>query len=1129
MPAATPADIARRALADHLAALPAAELLARYVRSRDAEAFAGLVRQFGPLVLGTCRRVLGLSPDADDVFQSVFLALARQAGSFRDSGALPAWLHRVALRTAHRARARRAAVAQPTSDVPEPVDPSDPLANAAWRDVRRVLDEELDALPEKVRGAVVMCWLDGLTQDEAAVRLGFSRNTLKRRLEAGRALLRSRLARRGLAPGLVAAAVLDPTGLRAVLPDAVALLAVEAGLGVPVPPAVETLAVSVSVSAPARGALRVALGLVVVGAATAGVVTLNHARPASEPDAVKAPAVVEPPTPEQPRLDEFGDPLPTRALFRIGTDRFHLPALPTGHALSPDGKRLALADEARTASVRLLDLETGRTLWQSAANTIEGRTSFAFAPDGTRLFVIDREGAILAFDTATGRVVSRFVRGDRPEEDPGYGAVWFPVGATHLSARAGKELRALDPTTGTTVRTIPTPGTPLIVTPDGQRVYAYLGPRILWHGDGVPQGDVVVQLDATGKELHRFTVRAGGVCTADLSPDGSRLVLNSVQGEVRVFDTRTKRELARRGELNVIWGLMTASPPQVENPLFGFHSFAPDGSALLGCDATGLWELEIASRQVRYRCRWSREERLRPGVTNARHVVPRFEPVKGAERWAEPLVIADRVLVCASTEGAITRWDTGTGNKLQGPTGYDRLLATRSADGRVVVAVDATSGAAEVFDGRTGKRLRQLALGADVNNLALSRDGAQLLTTFWSARPRTVDPRAPLVPREPLVWDTTTGRSSRPFAPGSAPSGAFAFNPDWTAFAVLSDPRDDEVLLTEIDNPPKKVKPKAPVPAPIPALSVFDTTTGKRLWGRDENDSRGGLCAPKSVTYAPDGNTLACAWSNGVIVFHDASTGKELARFDAAPKADPGENDPNSFPGERTWVPQFAPGGNMVGWYDNWRDRVRVIQFRGTNPPMELVPRKPGAREDVFRTFVGAFSFGPNGVWMAMADGMDVQLWDVATGTRLDRLIGHRGTVLSAEFAHDGRSVLSVSADRTALVWEVKPPKAAPRPAEQLWTDLAGNPDAAFRAVWDAAAQPDCAKVFRAKLPPASVPTTGPLTAEHWRQKRAVLALELSDTPEARAVLREWAGGAAGAVLTEDAKSSLGRIVAAGK
>src|SRR6185295_14909209 len=99
---ASPAEIAHRAFAHHLATRPAAELLSDYAAKRDSDAFASLVHQFGPLVLGVCRRVIGSSPDADDAFQAVFLALARQAGSFRDAAALPAWLHRVALRVSRK-------------------------------------------------------------------------------------------------------------------------------------------------------------------------------------------------------------------------------------------------------------------------------------------------------------------------------------------------------------------------------------------------------------------------------------------------------------------------------------------------------------------------------------------------------------------------------------------------------------------------------------------------------------------------------------------------------------------------------------------------------------------------------------------------------------------------------------------------------------------------------------------------------------------------------------------------------------------------------------------------------------------------------------------------------------------
>jgi RNA polymerase sigma factor (sigma-70 family) len=262
---ASPAEIARRALADHLAALPAGQLLHRYAASRDPEAFAALVHQFGPLVLGTCRRLLGPSADADDAFQAVFLALSRQAGGFRDAKALPAWLHRVALRVSRKALARRT----PAAALPDAVaDPADPFADVAWRDVRRVLDEEVDGLPEKYRGPVVLCWLDGLTRDEAAGRLGLSLNTVARRLDAGRALLRSRLTRRGLAPALATAAVATPTGLRAVVPEALRVLAIELGVGGDVPAGVAAVGVVVSTTAPTRrAALAALLG---AGAAAAG-------------------------------------------------------------------------------------------------------------------------------------------------------------------------------------------------------------------------------------------------------------------------------------------------------------------------------------------------------------------------------------------------------------------------------------------------------------------------------------------------------------------------------------------------------------------------------------------------------------------------------------------------------------------------------------------------------------------------------------------------------------------------------------------------------------------------------------------------------------------------------------------
>jgi RNA polymerase sigma factor (sigma-70 family) len=186
-----------------------AELLARYVRDRDETAFAALVDRHGPLVLGVCRRALGPSADADDAFQATFLALARSAS--RVATCVPGWLHRVALRACARTIRRR----RPPSDVRESVDPADPFAAVEWRDVRRILDEEIGRLPDRHRSPLVLCHLQGLTRDEAADKLGWSLRTLHRRLDEARAILRDRLGRRGLGPALLAAAVLSPLAVEA--------------------------------------------------------------------------------------------------------------------------------------------------------------------------------------------------------------------------------------------------------------------------------------------------------------------------------------------------------------------------------------------------------------------------------------------------------------------------------------------------------------------------------------------------------------------------------------------------------------------------------------------------------------------------------------------------------------------------------------------------------------------------------------------------------------------------------------------------------------------------------------------------------------------------------------------------
>src|SRR5262249_12292298 len=160
-------------------------------------AFEELLRRHGLMVLQVGRRLLGHEQDVEDVFQATFLTLARNARSIQKHDSVGCWLHGVArclaLRVRTDAARRRAREQRPPSP-----RPGDALAEITLREAFAVLDEELDGLAESLRAPLLLCYLEGLTQDEAARQLACSTSTLRRRLEKGRQVLYRRLARRGV-------------------------------------------------------------------------------------------------------------------------------------------------------------------------------------------------------------------------------------------------------------------------------------------------------------------------------------------------------------------------------------------------------------------------------------------------------------------------------------------------------------------------------------------------------------------------------------------------------------------------------------------------------------------------------------------------------------------------------------------------------------------------------------------------------------------------------------------------------------------------------------------------------------------------------------------------------------------
>ena len=170
-------------------------LVRRFADERCEEAFAELVRRFGPAVFGVCRRTLGDHHLAEDAFQAVFVVLARKADTIRPPGAVGGWLYGVARKAAVEAGAMRRR--KNRESLPGSL-PDVSAISAEPDDTAEVVDAEIANLPPILRSAVLLCEIEGVGRAEAAKRLGIAPGTLSSRLAAARKLLAKQLRRRGL-------------------------------------------------------------------------------------------------------------------------------------------------------------------------------------------------------------------------------------------------------------------------------------------------------------------------------------------------------------------------------------------------------------------------------------------------------------------------------------------------------------------------------------------------------------------------------------------------------------------------------------------------------------------------------------------------------------------------------------------------------------------------------------------------------------------------------------------------------------------------------------------------------------------------------------------------------------------
>jgi RNA polymerase sigma-70 factor (ECF subfamily) len=154
-----------------------ADLLADHVAGSPT-AFTELVRRHQDRLWAVAHRSVGDPHTAADVVQDALIKAFRRADTYRGEAAVSTWLHRIVVTTALDALRSTARSPLPSSDLPDALDPSDPIETQLSRaDVHAALRE----LGDDQRGAVVLVDMVGMSVAEAAQTLGVPEGTVKSR------------------------------------------------------------------------------------------------------------------------------------------------------------------------------------------------------------------------------------------------------------------------------------------------------------------------------------------------------------------------------------------------------------------------------------------------------------------------------------------------------------------------------------------------------------------------------------------------------------------------------------------------------------------------------------------------------------------------------------------------------------------------------------------------------------------------------------------------------------------------------------------------------------------------------------------------------------------------------------
>ncbi|HKB06593.1 MAG TPA: WD40 repeat domain-containing protein [Gemmataceae bacterium] len=811
--------------------------------------------------------------------------------------------------------------------------------------------------------------------------------------------------------------------------------------------------------------------------------------------AVDAAAFPRLPVVAKPRVDLYGDPLPERAITRLGSARFRHPGAGIHTvAFSGDGKLVA-ASGADPTLVRVWDRATGTVVADWPVRDSGPPGQMVFSPDARVLYMAvpgHRDRTWVAWELKRGDV-----RGVGPTGDVSYQfETLCPDGRNGIVVEHKQIIRwdlAADREAATYTR------------PDRMVEACVSVPDVGWvaiahNGEAY----VATRLD-NGRELwsapgswRRFFTHRPVAASAD----GRQVAIRTEDGRVGVYEARTGKEIVRlKAESDRAVGALQFSPDgrtlgiEWQNQPLRLYDL-PAGTERVAVPETALKAMSLAfapdSRTFALGSVESQAIQFRDSATGRR-----IEPAQSAPGHTGPLVgiafSADGTHIATRASAAsdpVLIWDVASGQRLHElPTGRGTDVVY-SPDGAYLAAPTRDSGfPVRLWDARTGRAVRDLGENRNPSCcLAFSRDGRRLVNGDVEIGLVEIVGRV-------RVWDVPTGKLISDIA--NIPRGAdrLALCPDGREVIVATP--DIEVRDVETG---KRVGEPIPSPRPLTGFSLSadgrllataDGTRTARVWELATRTAAAEIELPDAIAgiaFSPGGRTLAIASSGGTVLY-DFAAGKVALRLAKGPTADA--------------VVAFSRDGRRLATGGNSETTALVWDLAdAVDRPVTKVDRVNKADLDKW--------------WAALADpnprAGNEAVWKLAAAP--DR---------SVPFLADGlRRAIPDSAQLVRWIAELDDARYATR--ERATRELEAQGDFAMGLLRKARRRKvsaEQAERIDGLLKKLEGP--GPFP-ERLRRSRAVAALEHVGGETVRLVLKELAAGPREAPLTRDARAALERL-----